>query len=229
MLDNRLSLCAEFVTGDYFCDIGTDHAYLPAELVLSGKCRRGIASDINKKPLAAAAATLEKFGVSERVKLVISDGMKNIDMNGVTDVIIAGMGGDLICDIVEEGFLSGKLTEDMSLILQPMTRASEVRGFLCCNGFTVVSERAACVGKFCYSVMRMKYTGDYYACTPLEEEIGFMDFSRENERKYALSRLERLEKIIGGMKRSSDAGEELREYEELAEEIRKKLSREVQS
>ncbi|MBQ4485482.1 MAG: tRNA (adenine(22)-N(1))-methyltransferase TrmK, partial [Oscillospiraceae bacterium] len=56
--DNRLKACAELITGDYVCDIGTDHGYLPAYLLTSGRCTRAIAADINEMPLDAARRTL---------------------------------------------------------------------------------------------------------------------------------------------------------------------------
>ena len=81
MLDNRLKTCADFVTGKGIAvDVGTDHAYLAAELVASGKCSRVIASDINPGPLESAARTVEKYGVSENVELVLSDGLQNVNI-----------------------------------------------------------------------------------------------------------------------------------------------------
>ena len=58
MLDNRLKICSDFVSGKgVACDVGTDHAYLAADLILSGKCKKVIASDINQGPLEAAEKT----------------------------------------------------------------------------------------------------------------------------------------------------------------------------
>lgn len=57
-LDKRLLVCAEMTEGSFVCDIGTDHGYLPAYLLRSGKCTKAIAADIGEKPLAAAMATL---------------------------------------------------------------------------------------------------------------------------------------------------------------------------
>ncbi|MDE6833749.1 MAG: class I SAM-dependent methyltransferase, partial [Ruminococcus sp.] len=45
MLDNRLQACADMVSGNgIVCDVGTDHAYLATELIISGKCQKVIAS-----------------------------------------------------------------------------------------------------------------------------------------------------------------------------------------
>ena len=93
MLDKRLKLCADMVSGDRVCDVGTDHAYLAAELLKSGKCSSAIAADINENPLKAARATLEKAGVADRAEIIRSDGLKDIPGSGITDIVIAGMGG----------------------------------------------------------------------------------------------------------------------------------------
>ena len=119
MLDKRLRLCADMVLGRRVCDVGTDHAYLAAALLTEGRCDTAIAADINEKPLAAARATLERAGVSDRCTLILSDGLKSVPLDGVTDIVIAGMGGELIAKILSEsGGLDGK-----NLILQPMTRS----------------------------------------------------------------------------------------------------------
>ena len=97
MIDNRLKKCCEFVSGrGVVCDVGTDHAYLAAELVLSGKCNKVIASDIKSGPLEAARKTVEKYALSDKIELVLSDGLENIDGLGVSDIVIAGMGGETI-------------------------------------------------------------------------------------------------------------------------------------
>ena len=86
MLDNRMNACAEFVTGrGISVDVGTDHAHLAAELIISGKCDKVIACDINEGPLESARKTLEKYGIEDKVELILSDGLENIRMVGVTD------------------------------------------------------------------------------------------------------------------------------------------------
>ena len=97
--DKRLLLCAELVTGDHICDIGTDHGYLPAYLVLTGKCRRATAADINEMPLEAAKSIFAKENISDKADFFLSDGLKNVPLEGVTDIVIAGMGGELISHI----------------------------------------------------------------------------------------------------------------------------------
>lgn len=218
MLEPRLSLCAELVKGDYLCDVGTDHAYLPAELILSGKCRKAIAADINENPLRSAEATIEKYGLSQKITAVLSDGLKNIDLTDVTDISIAGMGGEMIINILDS---CERITPHINLILQPMTKAVLLRKYLCENGYETVTERAVCERKFCYNVISARFTGAVIPCSDVDAEIGFMDFSLPDEREYALRRADTLEKI-GKNLLSSDKDKAVY-YSDTAEKIRIKI------
>ena len=101
-LDARLLSVAKFVReGAYACDIGTDHAYLPVYLVITGRAERALASDINKGPVMRAEESVARYGVSDKIKVILSDGLAGAEKNPVTDIIIAGMGGELIASILE--------------------------------------------------------------------------------------------------------------------------------
>lgn len=189
MLDKRLQLCAELVRGKRVCDVGTDHAYLVAELLTSGKCVSAVAADINEKPLAAARETIEKAGVLDRAELILSDGLKNIPESGITDIVIAGMGGELIYKILSEcEWLKGK-----NLILQPMSRSEFLIKKLCENGFEILNRRAVTDGKFCYTVINA-VKNDMPPFTPSDIflEIGKLDMSEPSSVLYAERRAERL-------------------------------------
>ena len=68
MLDNRLKKIAELVSGEGIAvDVGTDHAYLAAELITSGKCSKVVASDVKEGPLSSARSTVEKYGIQDSV------------------------------------------------------------------------------------------------------------------------------------------------------------------
>lgn len=188
MLDRRLTLCAEFVRGNRVCDIGTDHAYLVAELLVAGKCDTAVAADVNEKPLASAKITLEKAGVLDRAELILADGLKNIPDSGITDIVIAGMGGELIYKILSEcEWLKGK-----NLILQPMSRSEFLIKKLCENGFEILNRRAVTDGKFCYTVINA-VKNDTPSFTPSEVflEIGKLDMSEPSSVLYAERQSER--------------------------------------
>ena len=135
MLDKRLNLCAEFVKGDRICDIGTDHAYLVAELLSQGKCSTAVAADINEGPLAAARTTLEKAGVLDKADVILSDGLKDVPESGITDIVIAGMGGETIANILDAD--KWVLDGSVKLILQPQSKLPLLCNFLEAHDFAV--------------------------------------------------------------------------------------------
>ena len=141
-LSPRLLTAASMVPPDsHVIDVGTDHAYLPIYLLLSGKVRSASASDINEGPIAAARSNAEKYGVAERLELYLSDGLKecNVSAKYFNCIIICGMGGELISSIIEN-------TPEIkhpgtSFVLQPMTRAEQLRLYLSENGFSIKDEK----------------------------------------------------------------------------------------
>lgn len=216
-IDKRLLVCADMVKGDFVCDIGTDHGYLPAYLIESGKCRRAIAADINKMPLDSAIATFEKAGITDKAQFILSDGLKDVPLDEVTDIVIAGMGGELISQIISADERSKQC--GANFILQPMTRAGILRRFLAENGFETVEERAVSDGKFVYSVIMCRYTGTVRCIGRTEENIGLVDSSCEDGKKYILRQLQRLESAANGISSQNEALAE--EYKKLIAQIRK--------
>jgi tRNA (adenine22-N1)-methyltransferase len=138
-LTPRLFACAEAVNGNFACDVGTDHAFLAAYLIQCGKCGHVIASDVADGPLSSAEKTVRELNLEDKISIVKSDGLKNIEKDRITDVIIAGMGGELILKIISE---CEWLKSGVNLILQPMTKAEYLRKSLFSSGFEIVSEKA---------------------------------------------------------------------------------------
>ena len=157
-LDNRLRAAAELCReGRIAADVGCDHAMLACWLA-QNKSAQVIASDVRDGPLEAARRTVEEQGVTN-VKVIKSDGLREIDY--ADDVIICGMGGELIAEIISGcRFLS----EDTRFILQPMTKPEFLRRWLYANGFEIIEERAAFErngsAERAYSVIYARYTGE---------------------------------------------------------------------
>ena len=100
-LGGRLAACARLVrSGRPMADIGTDHAYLPIWLIKNSIVPRAVAADIRSGPLAAARKNAEKYGVTEQLALVLSDGLEALSPQDADDVVIAGMGGELMLRMV---------------------------------------------------------------------------------------------------------------------------------
>ena len=187
VLSPRLAAAASLVRkGGVICDVGTDHALLPCRLYLDGE-RRLIASDIKDGPLTSAKRTLMQYiGKEDAVCLVKSDGLSRIDY--ADDVIVAGMGGELIAEIVEKcPFLSN----DTHFILQPMSKADVLRRELYQNGFEIRCELTAFDNGRLYAVMSVFYTAkkcsidDVFACAGKITDVTYLKAQRDTLLKAA--------------------------------------------
>ncbi len=203
MTDKRLLKCAEYVCrGGISADVGTDHAYLPVFLVKNGISKRAVACDIKDGPLEAAKTTVLSNGLSDKITIVKSDGLDSVVTDEITDVIIAGMGGEMISDIISRcNYLK---TNKTNLVLQPMTKPHLLRRFLCDNGFYIKNESAVSSGVFCYTVINAEYQGikidydDYFLYT------GKLSNKSLDDRRYLSDIAKKLKTAAIGMKNSKD-------------------------
>lgn len=215
--DKRLLACAEMVSGKgTVCDVGTDHAYLPAYLIQTGKCRKAIASDIGENPLKYAEKNLRRCGMTDKIELIQSDGLENIPPDDISDIIIAGMGAETICSIIGKAMW---LDENINLILQPMTKAPYLRKWLYKNKFEIIKETAAEDNRFIYTVMQVRYSGVSADIDEIKEYLGCLDLQSETARLYALRQSEKLFKIADGMYKAGNFLKS-KEYSGLAEKIK---------
>ena len=139
-LSPRLGAIAGLVPEGCGClaDIGTDHGYVPVSLLLEGRVRRAVAADIGAPPLEHARRTAARYGVTDRIDFRLGDGLSVLRPGEAEAIVIAGMGGDAIVDILSAAPWSraGPL-----LLLQPMSKAEVLRAFLPEGGFAVLAER----------------------------------------------------------------------------------------
>ena len=157
-LDDRLSTVASLVrNGKRVADIGTDHGYLVAHLVENGVCPGGIAADLRKGPLENARQTVIQQGLSDKIELILSDGLENIPSDACDDIVIAGMGGNLIAEILEKA--PWVKDERINIVAQPMTHAEVLRQYFIDNSFTITEEKTATDGKRYYCIISANYTG----------------------------------------------------------------------
>ena len=137
--DERLRTVAELVRqGAVFADIGTDHAYLPVFLCETERITRAVAADIGEGPLAVAEEHIKAHGLSHRIRTHLADGLAGLENEGLTDVAICGMGGELIARILSEAAWVKR--SGIQLCLQPMTHAEALRSYLLENGFAITEE-----------------------------------------------------------------------------------------
>lgn len=140
-LSARLACVASLVpAGARVADIGSDHAYLPAALVLDGKIDFAIAGEVVKGPYENAVHEIKDHQLEGQVIPRLADGLAAIEPADKVDTItIAGMGGSLIASILEKD--KNKLTGIKRLVLQPNVGESQLREWLMNNHYQIMTEK----------------------------------------------------------------------------------------
>ncbi|BBA08949.1 hypothetical protein PF04816 [Streptococcus oralis subsp. tigurinus] len=133
-------MVASFVPqGAILLDVGSDHAYLPIDLVERGQIKSAIAGEVVEGPYQSAVKNVEAHGLKEKIQVRLANGLAAFeDVDQVSVITIAGMGGRLIARILEEGL--DKLASVERLILQPNNREDDLRIWLQDHGFQIVAE-----------------------------------------------------------------------------------------
>ena len=181
-LSARLLTVAGFVKqGSRIADVGTDHGYIPVYLAQTGRIASALAMDVRYGPLERARAHVREYEAWERVhrkaspavpiSTRLSDGLKELKPGEADTVIIAGMGGELIIKILEEG----RHVRDSvkQYILSPQSDLDKVRRYLAAHGFAIEDEAM------------VKDEGKYY--TVMSVKRGFMEY--ESQAHYLYGRI----------------------------------------
>lgn len=216
-LTKRLSAITRLVEkGALVADIGTDHALLPISLVQSGICKSVIASDIAVGPLKSANKNITAYSLQDNIKTVLSNGLENVAQMRPQNVIIAGMGGETIRDILEKSEYpksSGAL-----LILQPMTHSELLRKFLIESGYSIKSETVVREAHRFYVIITARFEKaqqHYFNCTDAVFELGgITNKTDECGEEYLLWQKGVFEKNLKQIEKSaqSDSKSELTSY-----------------
>lgn len=160
VLTKRLQSVADMVTiGNRVCDVGCDHGYVSIYLVQKEIAPKAIAMDVRTGPLSQAQKNIEAFGVGGKVETRLSDGLDKLSFGEADTIIIAGMGGPLMKDIIVRGLDVAKSVTE--LVLQPQSEIPEFRRFLKNNGFITTAEDMVLEdGKF-YPMMKVVPDPDF--------------------------------------------------------------------
>ena len=198
-LDARLRAAAAYVRQDaVFADIGTDHAYLPLFLLAEEKISRAVLTDINAGPLAKAKEHASEYPFLSRMSFHLTNGLEGLSEEGITDVAVCGMGGELIADILSRApFVKNRA---LRLILQPMSRPQQLRRYLAKEGFSIESETFVRAAGKSYVCILAAYSGEPFALSAFEEEFGqYPNAQSEAFRAYLLERENALSVALSGI------------------------------
>lgn len=151
-LSQRLKTIANYIqVGAKVADIGSDHAYLPIYLLQSGKASFAIAGEVNVGPYKSARDKVQSTGLSHKINVRLGDGLSVLSPEEVDTICIAGMGGTLICKILENGL--DLLSTVSYLVLQPNVAEKNVREWLCLHGWELKGESILEEDEIIYEVL----------------------------------------------------------------------------
>lgn len=157
-LSLRMQTVADMVQpGGRVCDIGCDHAFVSIYLVANGIADRVIASDVRTGPCAIARDNIARWGMDDRIDLRLGDGLGTVKPGETDSIIIAGMGGILITDILDAG--RAVVNTAKQLVLQPQSELEHVRRYIHGQGWLITDEKMLVdAGKY-YVVMSVDVSG----------------------------------------------------------------------
>ena len=221
MITPRLEKIISLVSSKRIADIGTDHAYIPIRLAEQNKIETAVATDKNKGPLEIAAQNVKKYGLENIISLRQGDGLNPLKQNEADEIIIAGMGGKLISDIIEANL---EIAKNATLILQPMNAQYELRKNLSSLGFSIIYEDLEKEGCKIYNFMVCRYEKseardefEYHIPKSLTSHKLYKMLYDKKKREFT--------KIICGMKCSKEYDcKVLKYYEKMLEQLEKTLN-----
>jgi len=151
------------LNGDIIADVGSDHAYLPVWLYFNKKIKKAYALDISENCVERIRANIKRYKIPEDIIIpVLSDGLdcfeKNFDFSELTDIIIAGMGGETIAAIIEKTEKTDKnKIKGKNFILQANSKIITLRKFLHKNNFGIVRETVVECKKRFYTIINARF------------------------------------------------------------------------
>ncbi len=205
----RLKKIIDYVNTEVVADIGTDHAYVPIELIKSKRALRVIASDVRQGPLYIAKGNISDSGLADKIESRLGSGLSILSPGEADTIIIAGMGGELIADILLK---DEETARQAKLILQPMNSQYELRRWLIDNNYTILKEDLENEGKRIYNFLIVKSGKmqpyprdiDYHLPPELYRHPKFCMLVDKKEREF--------NKIITGIERSKEPDTEKLKY-----------------
>jgi len=201
-LNRRLKTIIEQVPPcEILADIGTDHAYVPIYAVKTGVCTRALAVDVKTGPLAAASINVNRHGLEKRVEIRHGNGLDAVRISECDVVVIAGMGGLLISEILSLSIEKAKAAN--VLILQPNNAAEALRKWLYENGFAIAGEKLVKDAGKIYCIIKAKWDGRAESRDEYTYYVGEKVFDGNEHliEEYLCRKLRIVEVIIGGRRK----------------------------
>ena len=200
----RLNKIAEKVTNYNIADIGTDHAYIPIFLYKNNKIKNAIACDISKGSLQKAKDNINKYNLNDIIKTRLGNGLEKITLEDKVDtIIIAGMGGMLMLDILKKGSLIASNAKE--LILQPQKDIDKVRQYLIENNFKIIDDEILKDDNKYYTIIKAINGNEAIPYTKEEYIFGRFEINNKCQilKEYIEEQLYKMEIVLKNIKNSN--------------------------
>ncbi len=188
-MKKRLQQIAKNTINKSAIDIGADHGYLLIDLYNKGFDNL-LGIEKNKGPYENCQKNLKRHNLSTKINCILSDGLKEVDIDQVSkyeNIIIAGMGGDLILSIIKNDLEKFKFA---NIILQPNNNDYKLRKFLNDNNFLITDEQIILENNKYYEIIVCKYSNKTIEKL-LEDELYFgMNHKQKTKEFYQKWKLE---------------------------------------
>ncbi|MCR5691951.1 MAG: class I SAM-dependent methyltransferase [Eubacterium sp.] len=192
-LSKRMKINADLVAeGESLADIGCDHAYASIYLARGRKCPKIIAMDVVLGPLSQAKKNIKRYGLEDVISCRLSDGLEKLSPGEVDTVLIAGMGGMLICQILTQ---YPQVTDSLkAMVLQAQSDYEAVRKMVYSLGFIIEKEVFSTDNQKPYLAMRCIRGQEVEAYKEAEWAYGRMS-CQEHPEEYKLYLKNKIRKL----------------------------------
>ena len=133
-------------------DVGCDHAYISINLLENSKAERIIASDLREGPLNIAKDNIKLCCYEDRIETRLCAGLCGYEAGEVDTILISGMGGMLVKEILSESIDVVRRAD--TLILEPQSDLRVVRAYLKDIGFEIIDEDMLNEGGKYYQIIK---------------------------------------------------------------------------
>lgn len=218
-LPPRLQTVADLVPqGQPLADIGTDHGRLPAWLLLHDRIPCAVATDLRPGPLSKAQELAKRWALEDKLSFRLCDGLTALSPKEAETIVIAGMGGETIAEIMAA--VSWAREPGHCYILQAMSGMDGLRRYLSVANFRIVKEILVEDGNTLYVVLYVEPGGGKKLT---EGEIWAGQQSRDDplRGRYLEQELFKLQRAVAGLEQSRrpDDKEKKKWYELAAWEV----------
>lgn len=211
MVSSRIASIADMtIKGETAADIGTDHAGLALYMVAEGITPKMIISDLPAGPFNRACLAVAASSFSDKIEVRQGNGLQVLAPGEVVNVIIAGMGGDTIVDILQYDF--NKSSSFQHYVLQPMTKPKVIRRFLAARGWPIIKEELVKEKDRLFVIISASPGEKPYSLTPLEMDIGPFIIKNQKQpvvKDYLLNHLKKYQAIRVGLEQTDNCESEL--------------------